>query len=47
MIKTPNVAGSFYPSSKEAIIEMMEEFFSNVKLKTKINNLKAIAAPHA
>jgi MEMO1 family protein len=47
MIKTSNVAGAFYPSSKEVIIQMMEEFFSNVKLKTKINNLKAIVAPHA
>jgi len=26
---------------------MMEQFFSDVKLKNKVNNLKAIAAPHA
>jgi len=47
MIKSPNVAWAFYPSSKEAIIQMMEEFFSNVKLKAKISKLKAIVAPHA
>lgn len=47
MIKSPNVAGAFYPSNKEAIVQMLDQFFSNVKLKTKVNNLKAIVAPHA
>lgn len=47
MIKTPNVAGAFYPSTKEAIITMMKDFFSNVKLKNKVSKLKAIVVPHA
>ena len=47
MIKTPNVAGAFYPSDKANIIAMLDSFFANVKIDKEINNLKAIVAPHA
>lgn len=47
MIKTPNVAGAFYPESKEEILMMIDDFFKNIKTKSKVNKLKAIVAPHA
>ena len=53
MIKSPNVAGAFYPSSKEAIMKMMKEFFANVQkdhhqLSSDRNHqLSAVVAPHA
>lgn len=47
MIKTPNVAGAFYPSDKATIIAMLDIFFSDVKINKEIKDLKAIVAPHA
>lgn len=47
MIKTPNVAGTFYPADKATILQMLDSFLSNVKIDKKIDNLKAIVAPHA
>lgn len=47
MIKTPNVAGAFYPADKATIISMLDSFFNNIKIDKEIDNLKAIVAPHA
>jgi len=47
MIKTPNVAGAFYPANKSELIKMLDEFFANVPKMEVIKNLKAIVAPHA
>jgi len=53
MIKSPNVAGAFYPSSKETIMKMMKEFFANVQKDhhqlslDRNHHLSAVVAPHA
>lgn len=47
MIKTPNVAGAFYPTDKATIMKMLDSFFDNVKIDKETKDLNAIVAPHA
>ena len=54
MIKSPNVAGQFYPEGRQELTEMLDTFFSNVDLKSSdiiwknhLKSLRAIVAPHA
>ena len=46
MIRYPAVAGSFYPSD-EALIEMLEEFFSDLREDGSERRITAGVAPHA
>ncbi|ASJ08640.1 hypothetical protein A3L11_05115 [Thermococcus siculi] len=46
MIRYPAVAGSFYPSG-EALIEMLEEFFSDLGEEGRERRITAGVAPHA
>lgn len=46
MIRYPAVAGSFYPSD-EALIEMLEEFFSDLGEEGSERRITAGVAPHA
>lgn len=47
MIKTPNVAGAFYPDNRDQIIKLLDDFFKKAETKNKMNDLKAIVVPHA
>jgi len=44
-IKTPAVAGMFYPSEKDVLIKMLDELLSSVEFQEE--KPKAIIAPHA
>ncbi len=46
--RKPHFAGHFYPNKKEAVIEKLNQFFSEIKTKkTSENLLHALIVPHA
>lgn len=44
-VKYPNVAGAFYPSDKDQLESMLENFFAKAKIKN--GKPKALIVPHA
>lgn len=46
-VRHPAVAGQFYPSDKDSIIEMMKGFFKSYITKTNYENVAALIVPHA
>lgn len=47
-VRKPVVAGAFYPYDKEELIEMLDNFFSNVDIDIALpSNIKGVLVPHA
>ena len=46
-IRKPIYAGSFYPAEKKVLLDLISEYFSQVRVKKFEGELKAVIVPHA